>query len=66
MKATKDFKYTVKTKSGKDLIEVVVTFGSEEKPFPQDWQTNPYIQMLIQEYKGKILEENFNVTVDEY
>ena len=34
----KDFKYTIKTKEGKIIAQAVISFGSEECPFPKDWQ----------------------------
>jgi mRNA-degrading endonuclease YafQ of YafQ-DinJ toxin-antitoxin module len=62
---SKDFKYTLKSKEGKIILQEVVTFGSKEKPFPQDWKDNPMIQMAIMDYKDTLIRNNFDILVSE-
>lgn len=62
---SKDFKYTLKSKEGKILLQEIVTFGSKEKPFPEDWESNPMIQMAILDYKETLIKNNFDIVVDE-
>lgn len=65
MAHTKDFKYTLKSKEGKILLQSVVTFGSKEKPFPEDWKSNPLVQMALVDHKRNFIDENFDVEIDD-
>lgn len=62
---TKDFKYTLKSKKGKVILQSIVSFGSKDKPFPKDWENDSYINMILQEYKNKFIDTNFDVEVDD-
>ena len=62
---TKDFKYTLKSKDGKVLLESVVTFGSKENPFPENWENDNFAQMNIQKYKEKFINDNFDIIISE-
>ena len=62
---TKDFKYTFQSKDGKILLQSIVTFGSEKKPFPKNWKKNNFAQLMIQNYKDEFINQNFNVSVSE-
>ena len=62
---SKDFKYTLKSKEGKILLQEIVTFGSKEKPFPKDWKGNPMVQIAIIDYKDTFIKNNFDILVDE-
>lgn len=62
---SKDFKYTIKTKEGKVVAQTVVTFGSEDKPFPEDLENNPIALMAVMDHKKVFLEETFTVEVDD-
>lgn len=62
---SKDFKYTLKSKEGKILLQEIVTFGSKQRPFPKDWKTNPMIQMALIDYKETLITNNFDILVDE-
>ena len=62
---SKDFKYTLKSKEGKILLQEIVTFGSKEKPFPKDWKSNPMVQIAIIDYKETFIKNNFDILVDE-
>ena len=62
---SKDFKYTLKSKEGKILLQEIVTFGSKEKPFPKDWKSNPMVQIAIIDYKDTFIKNNFDILVDE-
>jgi len=61
----KDFKYTLKSKDGKILLQEIVTFGSKERPFPEDWKENPMIQIALLDYKETLIKNNFDILVDE-
>lgn len=62
---SKDFKYTLKSKEGKILLQEIVTFGSKAKPFPDDWKGNPMIQMALVDYKQTLISRNFDILIDE-
>tara|TARA_R100000656_G_scaffold124946_1_gene104526 strand:+ start:703 stop:1167 length:465 start_codon:yes stop_codon:yes gene_type:complete len=61
----KDFMYTFRSKSGKVLLQQIVTFGSEENPFPEDWEENPMIQRDLFDYKQRIIDEYFTMEISE-
>jgi hypothetical protein len=61
----KDFKYTLKSKNGKILLQEIVTFGTKEKPFPKDWKKNPMIQMAMIDYKETFINKNFDILIEE-
>jgi hypothetical protein len=62
----KDFKFTIKDrKTGKVLVETIVSFGSIEYPFPEDWKDNSMAQMSLYEYKQELLNKMFQVDISE-
>jgi len=62
----KEFKFTIKTKrSNKIIAEQLVSFGSDEKPFPTDWEGAYVYQIALQEHKEKFLNEILNVEISE-
>lgn len=65
MSNQKKFKYTLKTKGGKILIQTIVSFGSKRHPFPDDWKENAYVQMALQEYKETFVKRHFDVEISE-
>lgn len=62
---SKDFKFTLKSKEGKILLQEIVTFGSMEKPFPKDWKNDPITQMALIDYKETLIKNNFDILIDE-
>ncbi len=62
---SKDFKYTLQSKNGKILLQSVVTFGTEKKPFPKEWKEDAFAQIVLQDYKEKFINENFDVLISE-
>lgn len=65
MENTKSFKYSLKSKSGKVILQSIVTFGSDEQPFPKDWENDSLIQLDLQRYKEKFIQDNFDILIDE-
>ena len=65
MGAKKDFMYTIKTTSGKVVVESIVSFGSKGRPFPKDWKNDIGAQLAIQNHKEDIFAEHFVVEVSE-
>lgn len=65
IKHYKEFKYSIKSKEGKVLVESIVRFGSEEKPFPEDWKDCLHTQIALQRYKDELLEKHFDVDISE-
>lgn len=62
----KELKFTIITKESKRIIaEQLVTFGSEDRPFPKDWKEDPFAQMVIHNHKETFLNSIFNVDVSE-
>lgn len=61
----KDFKFSIKTKEGKVLIEEVVTFGSKEKPFPKDWEEQSSVISSIWDYKKTMIDKYLDVEIED-
>lgn len=61
----KEFKYTIKTKKGLILAEQIVSFGSEEYPFPENWKESGMAQRSLYEYKEEFLNAEFDVDISE-
>lgn len=62
----KELKFTIRTNESKKVIaEQIVVFGSEEKPFPNDWKENQYTQLGIEEHKQEFLNSILTVEVSE-
>ena len=62
----KDFKFILKSKDGKVLLEEVVRFGSKEKPFPKNWENSPVAQVALLDYKDEFIENNFDIKIEEH
>lgn len=62
---SKDFKFTLKSKDGKILLQSVVTFGTEEQPFPENWKNDYFAQISVLDYKQKFFAENFDIDISE-
>ena len=62
---SKDFKYTLKSKDGKILLQSVVTFGTKNQPFPDNWKEDGFAQIALQNYKEKFVNENFDINISE-
>jgi len=62
----KDFKYTLKSKSGKLLLESIIRFGSKSRPFPiNNWKDDALIQIELQDYKQTFIADNFDIEITE-
>lgn len=61
----KNFKYSLKAKDGKIILQSIVSFGSEEYPFPKDWENNGMAQRCIFDYKEEFINRNFDLTIEE-
>jgi hypothetical protein len=61
----KDFKYTIRNKKGLIITQTIVTFGSEEYPFPENWEESPLFQRSMMNFKDEFLHENFDVEISE-
>jgi mRNA-degrading endonuclease YafQ of YafQ-DinJ toxin-antitoxin module len=64
-KYSKDFKYTLKSKCGKVLLESVVAFGNKSKPFPKEWEGDVHANYALSNYKEKFIESNFDIEIEE-
>lgn len=62
---SKDFKFTLKSKVGKILLQEVVTFGTEEHPFPENWEEDYFAQSSVLDYKQKFIDSNFDIDISE-
>jgi|694.fasta_scaffold132958_2 hypothetical protein len=61
----KDFKYTIKTKEGKIIAQAVISFGSEECPFPKDWAENGMVLRSLHEYKDVFINSFLDISFEE-
>ena len=64
MKVDKEFRYSIRTKEGKLVAQQIVSFGSKTMPFPEDWKENVHAQMALQDYKQKLFDVFFDVTIE--
>jgi hypothetical protein len=63
----KDFKYSVRIrKTGKLLVEEIVTFGTEEYPFPEDWENSGIALQALENYKESMTENHFEISYSEF
>lgn len=62
---SKDFKFTLKSKDGKILLQEVITFGTKEQPFPENWKEDYFAQSSVLDYKQKFIDENFDIDISE-
>lgn len=62
---SKDFKFTLKSKEGKILLQEVVTFGTEEQPFPENWKEDYFAQISVLDYRQKFIDRNFDIDISE-
>jgi hypothetical protein len=62
---SKDFTFTIKTKEGIIMVQEVATFGSEEKPLPEDWENDVWVQKAIMDHKKDMVDKYFDVVVEE-
>lgn len=66
-KVSKDFKYTMKSKSsGRVLAEQVVRFGSNERPFPENWKDDPIIQKALHDHIEEFLASVIEIDIEEH
>lgn len=61
----KNFKYSLKAKDGKIILQSIVSFGSKEYPFPKDWENNGMAQRSMFEYKQDFINKFFDITIEE-
>lgn len=61
---SKLFRYTLKSKEGKVILQEIVSFGSKEEPFPDDWE-NSHARVAVYRYEETFIHENFDIIVDE-
>ena len=63
---SKDFKFTLKSKDGKILLQEIVTFGgTEEYPFPDNWKNDYFALNSVLNYKQIFLDKNFDIDISE-
>lgn len=62
---SKEFKYTLKSKCGKVLLEQVVVFGSKEKPLPKNYKEDSLFVRGIYDYKEEFFDNHFEITIEE-
>lgn len=61
----KDFVYTIRTKKGKLISQEVVSFGSKNYPFPDDWKNQGMALMTLLEYKEAMINKYLDITYEE-
>jgi len=65
MSNSKDFKFTMKTRTGKTLVEQEVRFGNEDNPWPEDWKESGMAMMAILNYEEAFIAEHIEVIYEE-
>lgn len=61
----KEFKYTIRNAKGDITNQEIVVFGSEDYPFPENWQEDGMAQMSLLEYKDELLLKYNTVEISE-
>jgi len=60
-----DFKFTIKTKSGKLIVDEIVSFGTDKTPFPVNWRNEGIALMALLNYREEFIEEHLDITYEE-
>ncbi len=61
----KDFKFTIRSKSGKVIAQQIVTFGSKANPFPDDWRNSGMALKAIHDYEREFQQKYAPITYEE-
>jgi hypothetical protein len=61
----KDFKFTIRSNSGKVIAQQIVTFGSKAKPFPEDWQNSGAALKALHDYEREFQQRFAPITYEE-
>ena len=61
----KSFVFTARTDAGVVLTQSLVTFGSEDHPWPEDWEDSFTAQQAIHDMKSELIEKRVKVDVSE-
>ena len=61
----KDFKFTIRTNSGKVIAQQIVTFGSKSKPFPEDWKNSGAALKALHDYEREFQQMFAPITYEE-
>lgn len=61
----KKFKYTLRTKEGKVMAQSIVSFGTEDYPFPKNWEEDSMAQLSLIDYKEEFMNSLFDVFIEE-
>lgn len=62
----KNFRYTLIDKeTRKGIYQQIVTFGSEDKPFPKNWEKDVQAQMALINYKDEFFNKMFVIKIEE-
>lgn len=62
----KDFKYSIRIKGSKKLlVEEIVTFGTDESPFPEDWENSGVAIQALENYKESMVNTHFEISYQE-
>jgi hypothetical protein len=61
----KDFKFTIRSNSGKVIAQQIVTFGSKSKPFPEDWQNSGAALKALHDYEREFQQRFAPITYEE-
>lgn len=65
MEGKKDFKFTVRSQSGKLIAQEITTFGSKANPFPEDWKNSGMALKAIFEHMQEFQNKYAPVTYEE-
>jgi hypothetical protein len=61
----KDFKFTIRSNSGKVIAQQIVTFGSKSKPFPEDWRNSGTALKALHDYEREFQQKFAPITYEE-
>lgn len=61
----KDFKFTIRTESGKIIAQQIVTFGSKANPFPKDWRNSGMALKALHDYEREFQQKFAPITYEE-
>jgi hypothetical protein len=61
----KDFKFTIRSKSGRVIAQQIVSFGSKANPFPEDWRNSGMALKALHDYEREFQSKFAPISYEE-
>lgn len=63
--SSKKFEFSITTTDGKMIVTETIELGSKEKPFPDNWESDPMTLLAIEDLKKEILKRYIKIEYNE-